>query len=287
MNPPPIIEDLSNQSFAQQSTSLLVTTPTLLGNFEVASSLPIQKSQEERSARDKCRLYSLEYYETYEFLTRRTQSRTGQWLKDAFDRDSKSGTVRNDIAFLKTLADFLTIRPADEDEAKYNKHFLRLEPELAKRITDEDSSEDEERLQNLVKQFMAYIKQDLGLKLNTINSKFSLIVDYLLSLRIVRFDREALRKTVKHRGGAEQAEDIDVSKDDLRLIVKYASREQAARILAGVSSGFNPIDLASLRVKNVKFVDNIAVVSGRRAKNGQPFETHFSTEASTTSNLGK
>ena len=110
----------------------------------------------------------------------------------------------------------------------------------------------------------------------TLNGMYSLIYYYINRLRRVRLDKETLRKEIKRKRIVEQARDIPADKEDVRTILKYASREhKAARVLAALSSGLNPVDFLGVRAREVTLSQGIAMVKGFRAKNGQAFETWF------------
>ncbi len=218
---------------------------------------------------------SQEYYELYQYLVS-TKSLTTTWLRRGFGKSKKSGTVSNYIAFLKSLCYFFGF--SELKNAK-KEDLLKPEQELRKRIVVErDMYQSKRNAIRIIQQYVDW-QNEIGFAANTAIGRYGLLCEYIRALEYAEIHSDDVKRDIAGLPKRGQARDIPLNHEDVRLIVSHAQYWHKRRLLAMLSSGMNPIDLVSLRVRNIHFDEGPIRITSIRAKTGTNIESFFTKEA--------
>ncbi|MDA4130423.1 MAG: hypothetical protein OK457_06595, partial [Thaumarchaeota archaeon] len=201
-------------------------------------------------------------------------SKESPWLqafmRSEFARGRKANTALRVMAEIQYFADFLQCQTILETEKALEANLVDLKRK--KPFKDADV-----RAYNLLNDFHIYLS-DSGYKVNSRTHAVFLVGKFIRTFNLFIWNDERFQEIVQLPTN-EEAEDVDLTRREILLILKYCSPKTRRRVLALLASGLNPIDLSKLKVKNVYSDEAIVRIDIARSKTNVKLETFMTPEA--------
>jgi integrase len=154
-----------------------------------------------------------------------------------------------------------------------------LEHAILPYLVDEKSGEPYKdcdiKAYSMLADLLAYLS-DKGFKANSRVHAIATAGKFLRSLGYFYWNKDLFRQYCQ-LPSEEDAEDVDLTRHEIQLLMKYMTFSTKRRFLAMLATGLNPIDLSKVRVKDVHFDEALPRIVIIRAKT--KFETFITPEA--------
>jgi integrase len=161
------------------------------------------------------------------------------------------------------------------------KDVIELEHAICPYLVDERSGEPYKdcdiKAYSMLADFLAYLS-DKGFKANSRVHAIATAGKFIRSFGYFYWNKELFRQYCQ-LPSEEEAEDVDLTRHEVQLLMKYMTFSTKRRFLAMLATGLNPIDLSKVKVKDVHFDEAIPRIVIIRAKTKTKFETFITPEA--------